>query len=119
MPERKEKRFPDWAERERAGDLAWINENLHIFWPAAQASYQTVGRGAIVVDITVRPTGEGHPFAYLDEEAIKQIGDEDTQRLVQEYDPGWEFIATLLKSRDRMSSYRLGIISAKPPENST
>ena len=58
-------RFPAWAERGRAGDLAWIRENLHVFWPAAQQGQEEFGRGAIVVDTTSRPTGEGHPFGYL------------------------------------------------------
>ena len=51
MTERKQ-RVPDWAERERGGDLAWIRENLQVFWPLAQRGYQAVGRGAIVVDTT-------------------------------------------------------------------
>ena len=80
MPERQERRFPDWAEQERAGDLAWIHENLHVFWPAAQIGYETVGRGAIVVTTTVRVSGGGHPFGYFDQAAIEQGGDEDTKR---------------------------------------
>lgn len=114
MSERGEKQFPEWAEQERAGDLAWIGENVHIFWPAARIGYKTVGRGAIVVDTTSRPTGEGHPFGYLDQAAIDHQGDEDTQRLVREYDPSWEFVTSLLKTEDRVSSYRLGVTSARP-----
>lgn len=115
MTERQEKRFPEWAEQERAGDLAWIYENLHIFWPAARIGYETVGRGTIMVDTTSRPTGEGHPFGYLDQAAIEQGGDEDTQRMVREYTPDWEFVTSLLKSQDRISSYRIGVISAEEP----
>ncbi len=117
MTERLERRFPDWAEQERAGDLAWIHENVHIFWPAAQLGYETVGRGAIVVDITSRPTGAGHPFGYLDQAAIEQRLPDDTQRLVREYDPSWEFVTALLKSQDRISSYRLGVIPAEARDN--
>ena len=80
MTEREKGEFPDWAERERAGDLAWLRENLDIFWPAAQVGYQSVGRGAIVVDTTIRPTGKGHPFGYMDRAAIELTGDEDTKR---------------------------------------
>lgn len=115
MTEHHGRHFPEWAEQERAGDLAWIHENLHIFWPAAQIGYETVGRGAIVVDTTSRPTGKGHPFGYLDQAAIEQSGDEDTQRMVREYDPSWEFVAELLKIHDRVSSYRVGVISAEEP----
>ena len=47
--------IPEWAVQERLSDLAWIKENLDVFWPAAQAQYRLEGRGAIVVDTTVRP----------------------------------------------------------------
>jgi len=113
MAEQQERGFPDWVERERAGDLAWIQENLHIFWPAAQMGYETLGRGAIVVDTTSRPTGEGHPFGYLDQAAVEQNGDADTQRMVREYTPSWEFVASLVKSQDRTSSYRVGVLSSE------
>jgi hypothetical protein len=102
--------LPDWAEQERAGDLAWLRDNVHIFWPAAQIGYQTVGRGAIVVDTTTRPTGAGHPFGYLDQEAIEQSGDEDAQRLVREYEPDVEFVTTLLKTEERASTYHLRVL---------
>ncbi len=110
MTEHKERRLPDWAEQERAGDLAWIRDNLHIFWPAAKMGYETVGRGAIVVDTTSRPTGEGHPFGYLDQAAIEQNGDEDTQRMVGEYDLDREFVTVLFKTSNRMSTYRVEIV---------
>jgi hypothetical protein len=74
MTERKQ-RIPDWAERERGGDLSWIRENLHVFWPLAQLGYQEVGRGAIVVDTNVlvpQPGGAGHPMGYLDQETLAQ-----------------------------------------------
>ena len=111
MPRPPERDIPDWAQQERERDLAWIGENVHIFWPAAQLGYESVGRGAIVVDTTIRPTGEGHPFGYLDQEAIEQGGDEDTQRLVRQYEPREEFITTLLKTQERMSSYRLKVLA--------
>lgn len=110
MSEHEKRRFPDWAERERAGDLAWIHQNLHVFWPAAQLGYETVGRGAIVVDTTSRPTKEGHPFGYFDQAAIEEGGDEDALRMVREYEPSWEFVAALLKSQGRTSTYRIGVI---------
>ena len=90
-----------------------IESLFHIFWPAAQVGYETVGRGAIVVDTTSRPTGQGHPFGYLDQAAIEQGMPDDTQRLVGEYDPSREFVTALLKSQDRISSYRLGVITTR------
>lgn len=101
--------IPPWAERERRSDIAWITENLHVFWPAAQASYVEVGRGALVVDITVRPTGAGHPFGYFPEEMIVSFGDPDAIRMVTEYEPEWQFVTMLLKAEDRVSTYRIGV----------
>jgi hypothetical protein len=118
MAEREKRELPNWGERERAGDLAWIQDNLHIFWPAAQLGFQTVGRGAIVVYTTMQPTGKGHPFGYWDQAAIETVGDEDSQRLVREYDPNNEFVTSLLKTEERVSSYRLRMVPAKASENS-
>ena len=113
MTERDRAPFPAWAERERAGDLAWIGENLHVFWPVAQQEYEELGRGAIVVDTTSRPTGEGHPFGYLPQEMVEEHGDEDTLRMVRQYDPTWEMVTVLLKTQDRTSTYRVGVISGE------
>jgi hypothetical protein len=108
MPERHRQQMPDWARRERAGDMAWIRENVHVFWPAAQRGYAEVGRGALVVDTISQPVeGAGHPFGYFPQEAIEQQDDEDTQRMVREYDPSAEFVTVLLKTEDRVSSYRV------------
>jgi hypothetical protein len=107
-----ERQLPDWARRERLSDLEWINENLHVFWPMAQAGYEVAGRGSIVVDTTImvsHETGAGNPLGYVDQETIEEIGDEDTQRLVREYFPKREFVTTLFKPQERMSSYRIEI----------
>jgi hypothetical protein len=114
MPEHDGKRIPSWAERERVSDLAWISENLHVSWPAAQQAYEKHGRGVIVVDTTQRPTGEGHPFGYFPQSMVEQTGDEDTQRMVREYDPSWEMVTVLLKTHDRTSTYRVGVLPRKP-----
>ena len=111
-PERRN--IPGWAERERVADLAWLGENLQVFWPVAQTGYEEVGRGAIVVDITSRPTGEGHPFGYFAQETLEEIGDDDTQRMVIEYDPAWEMVTVLLKTHGRSSTYRVGVVSRDP-----
>ena len=110
MPEHETRRFPQWAELERVSDLTWITDNLGLFWPVAQHGYTEYGRGAIVVDITLRPTGAGHPFDYVPQALVEQHGDEDCQRLVRQYDPCGEFVASLLKAQDRVSSYRLRVI---------
>jgi len=116
MTERKN-RFPDWAERERGGDMTWLRENLHVFWPLAQVGYKTVGRGAIVVDTTetvIHPGGTGHSMGYLDQVTITQHGDKDAQRMVGEYDPTGEFVSILLKPRDRQSTYRVRVVPGQP-----
>jgi hypothetical protein len=66
------------------------------------------------VDTTSRPTGEGHPFIYLPQEKVEETGDTDAQRMVREYDPKWEFVAVLLKTHDRESIYRVGVVERKP-----
>jgi len=65
MPERAGRRFSSCAKRERACDLGWTSEHVEVFWPVVQQGYEEHGRGAIIVDTTQRPTGEGHPLGYL------------------------------------------------------
>ncbi|MBI4785849.1 MAG: hypothetical protein HY782_02245 [Chloroflexi bacterium] len=113
MVERISRSIPDWAKHERAGDFAWIAENLPVFWPVAHAGYQTSGRGAVVVDTTSRPTGTGHPFLYLPEVLIVRLADLAALRLVRAYDPTWEFVVSLWKTQDRVSTYRMGVPSQK------
>ena len=117
--------LPEWAERERGSDLAWIGGNLHVLWPVARQGYDEFGRGAIVVDTTLRPAGAGHPGGYVSQEMIKQISDDNSQGMVKEYVPSSEFVAVLLKSEDRVSSYRLQVSSdaaeqrTEPPDLET
>ena len=97
--------------------MAWLRENLHVFWPLAQVGYETVGRGAIVVDTTetaIHPGGTGHSMGYLDQVAITQYGDKDAQRIVGEYDPTGEFVSVLLKPQDRESTYRVRVVPGEP-----
>ena len=104
--------IPDWAQRERQGDLGWIAENLDVFSAIASLAFKDEGRGAIVVDVTSQPLpGAGHPFAYFDQEIIEQQDDRDVTRIVAEYDPAQEFVVVLLKPQDRISTYRVGIVT--------
>jgi len=86
--------------------MAWVRENFHVFWPVAQQQYQEKGRGAIVVDTTIRPTGAGHPFTYYTQEQVNETHDEDAQRMVREYDPKVEMVIVMLKPKNRVSVYR-------------
>src|SRR5690349_8775529 len=115
MPERR-RRIPEWAERERHSDMAWLAENLPMLWPAAQTAFTEVGRGAITVDTTVHPPSKGHPFYYLTQEQVNALGDADTVRMVGAYDPTWELVTMLLKLEERVSTYRIGVPGAKQGE---
>ena len=102
------KQIPDWARNEREHDLAWIDHNLHVFWPVATVASEKVGHGAIVVETTAQPiSGGGHPFWYFSRVALEEYDNEDVQRLVREYEPACELVLMLLKSENRTSSYRL------------
>ena len=62
--------------------MAWLAENLPLFWTAAQAAYAELGRGAITVDTTDTSTGDGHPYWYLTQEQLNALGDNDALRMV-------------------------------------
>ena len=58
--------IPDWAQRERQADFAWIQENLDVFWTTATTALEDAGRGAIVVDTALEPVqGGGNPGTVL------------------------------------------------------
>jgi len=100
--------IPDWARQERESDLKWIQENMLILATAANTAFKGGGRGAIFVDTTSVPVeGMGNPFGYYLQAAIEEIGDEDIQRMVREYEPLQEVVIVLLKSEERTSSYRV------------
>ena len=100
-------KIPEWALKERERDLAWIRENLDIFWPLAKDVYDEAGRGVIMVVTTQQPTGEGYPFGYVPQGVVNLGDDEDTKRIVREYDPEKELVVLLVKSGDRTSTYRV------------
>jgi hypothetical protein len=103
--------IPDWAHRERQADFGWIRENLAVFWTTATAAFEDAGRGAMIIDTMCQPVpGAGHPFVYFSQEQVEEQGNEDTRRMVAEYDPTREFVVVLLKSGDRTSTYRVGLV---------
>ena len=100
--------MPIWARQERRRDLEWIDENVEIFWAAATAAFEESGRGAIVVDTTKQPAlDSGHPFGYLSQGQLEQDGDEDTKRMLLQYNPSRELVLLLLKPEYRTSTYRI------------
>ncbi len=120
MPERSISPIPEWAQRERMQDVAWIGENLHLFWPVAQQGFERAGRGGIVTDTTTLVAHEGgkrHPYAYFAAEVFEEFYKEglfskEDLRLIWEYHPDSEFVAVLLK-QGRESAYRIGVLSQK------
>lgn len=107
--------IPDWAQRERQADLDWINNNLDIFWTAASVCREDVGRGAIVIDVTTQPPpGLGNLFTYFSEQEVHGYGNDDTQRMLVQYDPSWEMVLVLLKPDRRTSTYRVGLPALRP-----
>ena len=110
-----ERVIPEWAQRERLHDLSWIGENLSVFWPAASKMFKEAGRGALVVDTTVKVGERGvHPFGYLPQEMVEEGEDEEVERMLREYNPERELVVTLLKPEGRVSSYRVQVRSPKP-----
>ena len=104
--------IPDWAQRDRQADFAWISGNLDVFWTAAAVAFEAAGRGAVVVDTTLEPIpGAGNPFGYFSQEQLEEQADEATKRMVAEYDPARELVLVLLKSGNRTSTYRVGTVS--------
>jgi hypothetical protein len=111
-----EQPIPDWAERERWADLAWIADNLPAFRSAASIAYEVLGRGAVVVETTYHTQDGGHPAAYLTQEQIARYEDAAIDRLIAGYTPEEELVVILLKEAQRTSAYR---VRARFPEEAT
>lgn len=79
--------------------------NLH--WSTACDAYKEHSWGALLVDTISRPTVEGKPFGYFQQDILEGGEDEDIKRMVKEYDPSEEFVAVLLKTENRTSTYRV------------
>src|SRR5512143_120394 len=97
--------MPDWARRERLADFAWLADNLQVLWPAAQHGHKAQGRGAVVIDTTATPDGDGHPFYFMPEATFERLEHADALRMVRRYDPTAELVVMLLKTGERDSTY--------------
>ena len=112
----REQPLPDWAQRERWADLAWIADNLPAFHSAASIAYETLGRGAVVVETTYLAQDGGHPAAYLTQDQIARYEDVDIDRLIAGYVPEEELVVVLLKEARHTSAYR---VRARFPEEAS
>jgi hypothetical protein len=106
--------MPDWAERERWADLAWIADNLPAFHSAASIAYEVLGRGAVVVETTYHTQDDGHPAAYFTQQELRRYEDAAIDRLVEAYTPDEELVVVLLKEWHRSSAYRVRATRPEP-----
>ena len=95
------------SDSEGKRDLAWIEENLPLFWQTAVQGARLMGRGAIMVDVEGRPMGSKNLFTYFSLEELARFEDAEMQRLVRQYRPDDEFVLILLKPEARTRSYQI------------
>ncbi len=106
--------IPDWAKAERKRDMGWIAENLERLWSAAQRRFSQQGRGAIIVDTSVRAPRAANPLVYLSETGVENMECLEALRRVKEYNPTWELVPILIKAQHRVSTNRLGVLFRAP-----
>ncbi len=105
MPGSKERMpTPPQPEDEQNRDARWIADNTPVLWPTAQKAYALQGRGALVVDLTIR-IGTGLPCIYFTREEVAQHADADSLHMVDQYNPRREFVIILLKVGTQTSAY--------------
>lgn len=113
---------PDFEDQ--AYDHKWIADNVDLFAPLAEEGFQSIGRGAILVNLAElilrRYNGEGHPFSYHapSESWLEadELADGDTRKrvtnLLAEYSPDKEFVLVLVKY-NRCSIHRVSLPTAE------
>lgn len=69
---------------------ARIDYNRPTITSAAQIAYESLGRGAIVIDTAGMAADGGHPAAYFTQQEIRRYEDAAIDRLVKDYTPGEE-----------------------------
>lgn len=89
--------------------MAWIHDNLGIFWPRAEELFRSHGRGAFVADTTWQSLDGGMPLGYFPQAVFEQDASSDVRRMVAEYRPTEEFVMHLLKTHNRESTYRVRV----------
>ena len=103
-----EKNTDEYAEAQRELELAWIDRNTPLFSAKASGYFDLVGRGAIIVDSTVKRLGEGALFTYFSKEQMEHIANTEVSEMVDTYDPVNEFVVLLILPQDEIRAYRVG-----------
>ena len=96
---------PTWVSQI---DLDWIEQNFDVFQSAVRKVFDHVGRGAVVIDVTMPPVDDGHPFSYWPQSDLEKKNDDEVNRLVREYAPQEELVVILLKPKKTIHAYRVG-----------
>lgn len=99
----------------------WIQANTYLFDPLARAGFESVGRGAVLVNIMElilrRHSEEGHPFNYHASNEAWLEADEfsepelqaQVRQSITEYVPEQEFVLVLLKD-ERSSVHHVPLL---------
>lgn len=64
---------PAWVRRI---DLQWIEEKIFIFQSAVRKAFDQIGRGAVVIDVTIPPVDGGHHFSYWPQSDLEKKDDD-------------------------------------------
>ena len=97
----------NWHEQTREAELAWINENLSAFQQFVVEQYDEQGRGAILVNTGFTSEEQGHPYWYLPQAVIEDLGVGQDIQLVRNYDPLKEIVLIFQKAASPTSTHRI------------
>jgi hypothetical protein len=98
----------DWTSKEYEVDRVWIDENLTVLQPFAISEFDEIGPGAIFVNTTEYDEDESrHPCYYMPQAIIEELENEETKRIVREYDPHQEFVIILVKAGERECTHQI------------
>lgn len=113
---------------DQAYTRTWIRDNTYLFDPLAREGYESMGRGAVLVNIMElilrRHSEEGHPFNYHPSDETWLGADELSEPRLQthlrtsitEYAPEQEFVLVLMKD-ERSSVHRVPLLKEAERDN--
>lgn len=76
-------------------DLKWIGANRAILWLTATVAFEEFSYGFILIDLTEQDQDQGHPLGSYSEGELEPRQGGELRRLLNGYNPDWEFIALL------------------------